>query len=149
MRILVIIAFLACAVAALRLGHGVRRRSGQVNWLPDAVRALSRARDRRAIADVLADRLAAALDVGYVEWWQRDEDGMYRSREGRFTGPEAGLLDRWITSGGTWRRSAASTPEAACLLADTAAEIAIPLGGVTDGRTPRPTSPPSKRSPII
>lgn len=152
MRIVILIALLVCAAAAIhRLRAGYTPRPERRSWLPDAMRALSGAREPRAIVAALARELAIGVDATHVEWWRRDEDGTYRSRFGRFTGSDASVLDLWIVDAGPWQRhvpndASSMSADATSLLTGTSADLVVPLriegrpvgllavGGRQDGR---------------
>lgn len=136
MRILMLIALLACVAAVARRGLAPRAGRADRAWLPDALRALGAATETRAIADVLARELATGVDAAHVAWWRREEDGAYRSDLGRIAGADAVLLDQWIVDGAPWQRATADakhpTPAVARLLADTGGTLVVPLA--VDGR---------------
>jgi signal transduction histidine kinase len=112
-----------------------RRRSEPRDWLPAALRSLSHAEDSRTLAAELSRSLESGIDAAHVEWWQRDEDGAYRSRSGRIGGSDAGALDAWVGSGGTWRREDTTDADAPRVLAatGTALIVARPVGFLAVG----------------
>lgn len=132
MRILMLIALVAGALLLWRFAVGrerVQAGPAAYDWLPAALRALAEAEEPRAIAAVLARYLELGIGASGVEWWQRDEDGAYRSRLDLIAGADAIALDLWVGTGGTWRRDAGteSSPDATRILAATGADVIVAL----------------------
>jgi signal transduction histidine kinase len=115
------------AAVVLRAGRRARRRAERGEWLAAAIRALSGARDGRALDAVLHRHFETGLGASYVDWWRRDDDGSYRSRLGRIAGVDATRLDAWVVGGVVWQRRATPTPDGLRIVADLPGEVVVPL----------------------
>lgn len=126
-----LIALLAGVVAFCCGRRSPRVGADHTDWLAGALRALSRADEPRALASALAHHLESGLGAFQAEWWQRDDDGTYRSRVACLAGADASVLDLWIAEGRTWQRNVPSampvTPDAGNVLAATGGDLAVAL----------------------
>ena len=89
MQTLLLITLLASvAIVAWLVGRSATR-STRPDWLASAERALSRAPDARAIVAAVGSHVEHGIEAVHVEWWNRDDDGSYRSRLGRVANADA------------------------------------------------------------
>ena len=129
MRIVILMALLSGFAFVGLVYVGTRRSSGRRDWLPGAMRSLAAAREPHDVVVVLKRHLEIGLDTTRVEWWQRDETGVYRSPSGDITGADASILDQWVLRGVAWRSDDDASVDAAELdvLRATASELVVPL----------------------
>lgn len=129
MRIVIFMALLG-GIASVGLAYaGARRSAGRRDWLPGALRSLAAAREPHDVVVLLKRHLEIGLGATRVEWWQRDETGVYRSVSGDITGADANILDQWVLRGVAWRGDDEVSVDAAeaDVLRATATELVVPL----------------------